>query len=216
MDSPFLWSLCHSDALADPEKQYFKPSEIMLTIIQGTRHYGDRMSRITKGDMTGTDGTVTISGAGLRIVKYSINLSEKDKLHIDYSTHSSLLRLHPSYNHYTIIDSLIDKGELFYLTKRLLEIDESHFLKLQSEFEVLNQIKCVSPIHVPANLLVFRYEGLKMPLLTPMIFYHPSDVPVTLGQRPLLNQMTLYSDPNPICLLIFFFLSISYKLIFKI
>ena len=122
--SPFLWDLCHKDSLIGIEQQYFRPEEIMCTIIQGTQHYEKNLqSKVTRGDMRGTDGTVTVSGASLRIVKFGMNIIEetKEPVIVQKSTADVALRLHPAHSHRSLIDSLVAKSDAFYVVIQALD-----------------------------------------------------------------------------------------------
>src|SRR3990167_5837590 len=154
--SPFLWELAHKDAFLPPDQQFYVPSEVMATIIQGSRHYPKNLkSAVTRGDMRGTDGTVTISGASMRLLKYQMNLcggSAADEVIIQKSTSEVALRLHPSHTHRSIIDSLLLKSDVFHLVRRALETTREQFRSLQQSFKEENEI-FESPTHSPGNLL---------------------------------------------------------------
>ena len=174
--SPFLWELAHKDAFLPPDQQFYVPSEVMATIIQGSRHYPKNLkSAVTRGDMRGTDGTVTISGASMRLLKYQMNLcggSAADEVIIQKSTSEVALRLHPSHTHRSIIDSLLLKSDVFHLVRRALETTREQFRSLQQSFKEENEI-FESPTHSPGNLLgsfSFPFPYFPFPFSLPFPF----------------------------------------------
>lgn len=192
-NSPFIWDLAQGDVFTKEEQQYFVPSEIMATIIQGTKHYPKNIqTKVTRGDMRGTDGTVTISGASLRAVRYSMNLSGGPKgkeILVEKSTTDIALRLHPAHTHRSLIDSLLLKTDVFFLVRRALETTREQFKSLQQSFEDENEIQ-YSSCHTPGNLLIFQYNGeIATPAIVPQVLIHPKTFIPAFGQQVDLTKM---------------------------
>lgn len=183
--SPFIWDLAHEDALCSSDLQHFLPNKIMATVIQGTQHYEKNLqSKVTRGDMKGTDGTVTISGASMRLIKYSMNLSGgglKETAIIQKSSNIVATRLHPSHTHRSITTSLVEMTDIFFLVKRALEATREQFIEMDKSFTRQNST-VYSKIHTPGNLLVFQYEGILKPAIVPILLYHKKDYIPEVGQ----------------------------------
>ena len=192
--SPFIWDLAHEDALCPTEKQHFLPNKIMTTIIQGTQHYEKNLqSKVTRGDMKGTDGTVTISGASMRCIKYSMNLSggaANETAIVQHSTGQVAARLHPSHTHRSITTSLVEQSDIFSLVKRALEATREQFIRMEKSFTKQNSI-VYSKCHTPGNLLLFQYEGNLKPSIVPVLLYHKKDAVPEVGQAidPTIMQV---------------------------
>ena len=112
--SPFLWELAESDSLCAADTQWLHPGEVMTTILQGTKEY-DRslLSAMTRGDMTGTDGTVAVSGASLNIKTMVLDLEQRRPVcSIRCSTTRIAFRYLPTHNHRSIVGSLMQTEEV--------------------------------------------------------------------------------------------------------
>ena len=197
--SEFLWDLTHEDALCPMEQQHFLPNKIMATIIQGSQHYEKNIqSKVTRGDMKGTDGTVTISGASMRVIKYSFNLTGgtmEESAIINRSTGQVAIRLHPAHTHRSITTSLVERSDVFYLVKRALEATREQFIQVKKDSETQNTVT-YSKIHSPGNLLVFRYEGSLKPEILPVVLYHKKDFIPVVGQGIDNTVMQIESRGN--------------------
>lgn len=197
--SPFIWDLAHVDSLCAVDEQHFVPSQIKTTVIQGTAHYEKNLqSKVTRGDMKGTDGTVTISGASMRAIKFTMNLSgtsESDTSIIERSTSQVALWLHPSHTHRSITDSLVAKSDVFSLVKRTLESNAQQFAAMQRHFERLHEV-VYSKVHTPANLLIFQYEGNLKPVILPVLLYHKEEYVPQAGQKINPSVMQTESRGN--------------------
>lgn len=197
--SEFLWNLANEDIFCPIEQQHFLPNKIMATVIQGSQHYEKNLqSKVTRGDMKGTDGTVTISGASMRCIKYFINLSGgygKETAVVQRSTGQVAIKLHPSHTHRSITTSLVEESDVFSLVKRALEATREQFKEMQKSFEAQNTT-VYSKTHTPGNLLVFKYEGSIKPVILPVVVYHKKEIIPEIGQAVDTAHMQVESRGN--------------------
>ena len=114
--------------------------------------------------MTGTDGTVCVSGASMRGIYYNLNMQEEETEGIskptvrrtanlsslaasktsssqgtffEVSSVNSALRLFPQHSHRTIVDKLLEGKDVFYTVRRALRTKREDFDRLKSSLSAM-------------------------------------------------------------------------------
>jgi len=166
--SPFLWELAHNDSLITDKKQYFHPTIIKTAIFQGGADYAGTKG-LTRGDMFGSDGTVTVSGAPMRMVTHELQLgSQSHNRTADHrvSNGDVSFRVLDDLNHATLKLSIEEKGEVFTLLKSFLSTSTlEDFSRFQEEQRKANDALITMGFN-PGKLFVFR--------IAPNVWIHTS------------------------------------------
>ncbi|KAL6056153.1 Mannosyltransferase [Balamuthia mandrillaris] len=154
--SPWAKKQAQRDVMLPEEEQYLQPYEIRVIIFQGCKPYPSGWkSQLSRGDMFGTDGTVTVCGSAPSVRQAELHLSSPlEPTVVRRSTTDVAFRL-LEFDHRTIIDSLKQKSNVLDLLK---EARKAKSVALFSSIQTKARIGKSSLIQKRFFPRVFRFE----------------------------------------------------------